>query len=524
MNKTTTLSSLLILALALSACGAAIPLAATVTAGIGNVANDESSASTAAAQTTTESNSASQATNGLSYPIVDTGQTGCYSSSGQNTPCPEAGEADYGQDAQYSGNQPSYRDNGDGTVSDLVTGLMWQQDAGDKLTFEQAVDGADSFNLAGYDDWRLPTIKELFSLINFDGTDVSCPSNMDCSDGQPFIDTDYFAFEYGDESSGERLIDSQFASSTVYTSTTMNGAHTMFGVNLADGRIKGYGTAPMRGQSEDKGFFVLYVRGSADYGVNDFSDNGNGTITDAATGLTWMQDDSGYGMDWNEALNYCESMTLAGNDDWRLPDIKELQSIVDYSRAPDTTNSAAIDPMFEATQITNEAGQADYGTYWGSTTHINLLSGGGSADYIAFGRAMGYMNGSWMDVHGAGAQRSDPKTGDASDYPTGHGPQGDAVRISNYVRCVTGGVSDEVFTGGEADGVQGSGLPGGGGQGAPSGGSDQGPPSGSGSDQGPPDGGLPGGGPPNDGGGGLPGGGPPNGGGGGTPPGGGGGG
>jgi hypothetical protein len=41
-----------------------------------------------------------------------------------------------------------------------------------------------------------------------------------------------------------------------------------------------------------------------------------------------------------------------------------------------------------------------------------------------------------MDVHGAGAQRSDPKTGDASDYPQGHGPQGDVIRINNYVRCV----------------------------------------------------------------------------------------
>ena len=48
---------------------------------------------------------------------------------------------------------------------------------------------------------------------------------------------------------------------------------------------------------------------------------------------------------------------------------------------------------------------------------------------------MGYMF-NWLDVHGAGAQRSDPKIGDPSDYPTGHGPQGDAIRIFNYIRCV----------------------------------------------------------------------------------------
>jgi len=45
-------------------------------------------------------------------------------------------------------------------------------------------------------------------------------------------------------------------------------------------------------------------------------------------------------------------------------------------------------------------------------------------------------NGNWLDVHGAGAQRSDPKLGDPNDYPYGHGPQGDDVRIYNYVRAV----------------------------------------------------------------------------------------
>ncbi|MFA6294459.1 MAG: hypothetical protein WC637_21895, partial [Victivallales bacterium] len=45
----------------------------------------------------------------------------------------------------------------------------------------------------------------------------------------------------------------------------------------------------------------------------------------------------------------------------------------------------------------------------------------------------------FTDVHGAGAQRSDPKTGDPSLFPHGRGPQGDVVRINNFVRCVRGG-------------------------------------------------------------------------------------
>ena len=51
------------------------------------------------------------------------------------------------------------------------------------------------------------------------------------------------------------------------------------------------------------------------------------------------------------------------------------------------------------------------------------------------------MNGQWLDVHGAGCQRSDPKQGDPAAWPTGHGPQGDAIRIYNQVRCVRGGAT-----------------------------------------------------------------------------------
>ena len=377
-----------------------------------------------------------------SFSVVDTGQDICYDDSGA-IPCPESGESFYGQDAQHTGNAPRYTNNGNGTITDKVTGLMWQKspdtdgdgdiDANDKLTYDEAVAGAGMLGLGGYKDWRLPTIKELYSLIEFSGIDHSGYEGTDTSGLTPFIDTVYFDFAYGDTSAGERIIDAQYASATKYVSTTMNGNETMFGVNFADGRIKGYPT-------EHKSFFVLYVRGNTGYGQNDFTDNGDGTISDNATGLMWAQNDSAVGLNWKGALAWVQMKNLEnylGYNDWRLPTAKELQSIVDYSRSPDTTGSAAIDPLFNATSIINEAGQTDYPFYWSSTTHANwsAVSGGFSA-YLAFGRALGYMNGSWKDVHGAGAQRSDPKAGDPDDYPTGHGPQGDAIRIYNYVRLV----------------------------------------------------------------------------------------
>lgn len=399
--------------------------------------------------TVTPTATATPSSNTLNYPVVDTNQSGCYNDSGEIS-CPQPGESFYGQDGQLARNVPDYTDNGDGTVTDNVTGLMWQKspdtdgdgdiDVQDKMTYDEAATGAGSFQLGGYNDWRLPTIKELYSLIDFSGLDPSGYEGTDTSGLVPFIDTTYFDFAYGDTSAGERIIDAQFASSNLYISNTGNdGGRTLFGVNFADGRIKGYGLSLF---GSDKTFYVLYVRGNSSYGLNEFIDNGDGTISDAATGLMWSQNDSAVALNWEEALAWVAQKNeenYLGYNDWRLPNVKELQSIVDYSRSPDTSSSAAIDPLFNCSTIINEAGNLDYGFYWSSTTHLNWTqTPAGAGAYVSFGRALGYMNGSWSDVHGAGAQRSDPKAGDPADYPYGHGPQGDAIRIYNVLRFVRG--------------------------------------------------------------------------------------
>jgi hypothetical protein len=213
---------------------------------------------------------------------------------------------------------------------------------------------------------------------------------------------------------------------------------------FADGRIKGYprDTGPSGPFTE----FCRYVRGNPGYGRNNFTDHGDGTVTDQATWLMWTRDDSAAGLNWSNALAWAEAKNAAhhlGYRDWRLPDAKELQSLVDYTRSPATTASAAMDPVFRSTAIVNEAGQLDWPAYWTSTTHEDANRSGAWGAYVCFGRAMGYMNSAWLDVHGAGAQRSDPKTGSAADYPTGHGPQGDSVRVTNFVRLVRTTAPDE---------------------------------------------------------------------------------
>jgi hypothetical protein len=94
-----------------------------------------------------------------------------------------------------------------------------------------------------------------------------------------------------------------------------------------------------------------------------FMDNDNGTVSDTSTGLIWQQDTARDGqgnydpMTWEEALAYCESRTLGGHTDWRLPTIKELLSLVDYTRY----NPAMINTTYFLNTVSSY--------YWSSTTY-----------------------------------------------------------------------------------------------------------------------------------------------------------
>ena len=110
-----------------------------------------------------------------------------------------------------------------------------------------------------------------------------------------------------------------------------------------------------------------------------FKDNGGGTITDMASGLMWVKEPGAIGgnfgsagspakMTWNNAIDECPALTYAGHSDWRLPNIKELASIIDHGKS-----SPSIDTVFfPSTQTTK---------YWSSTT-LNSFSG--VKWYVAF--------------------------------------------------------------------------------------------------------------------------------------------
>jgi len=346
------------------------------------------------------------------WTVVGTGQSSCYDNSDEIT-CPAEGEAFHGQDRQYDSASLAYQDNGDGTVTDLNTGLMWQQTpSSNSVAWQEAVDYCSTLSLAGYDDWRIPSLKELFAISDF-------------SQGWPYLDTAYF-----DLAGGTVSKDEQFWTSNFYVGTTHGGQASAFGVNHGTGHIKAYPS----GAGGPMGNYVRAVRGES-YGVNDFVDNGDGTVTDAATELMWQQADSGAGMNWEDALAYAEDLTLAGYDDWRLPSVKELQSIVDYTHSPNATDPADLGPAIDTDFFTTTALPAgttsydpDYGYFWSSTSaYFNPDDPGYYYGwYVAFGTAVDDMEFTGEDMHGAGAVRFDAKTEGATF----------TERIYNYVRAV----------------------------------------------------------------------------------------
>lgn len=252
----------------------------------------------------------------LAYKLPDTGQSQCYNQSGAAIACSAPGGAT-AQDGSYSMHPVSLTDNGNGTVTDNNTGLMWQQqDSVVKYNWYQASGTPDATSnpgglinvcgsaaTGGHTDWRLPTKRELLTIV-----DYSVPIPLPAAQA-PAINTVYFPNTQKEYywTATELVISVAYA---WYVSFTDGGDNSITKINS---------------------YPVRCVRG-ATLGVPAFVDHLNGTATDLSTGLMWMTDEIS-SMTWDSALAYCESAVFpiapVPYPDWRLPDIKELESLSD---------------------------------------------------------------------------------------------------------------------------------------------------------------------------------------------------
>ncbi|MGK5094645.1 DUF1566 domain-containing protein [Deltaproteobacteria bacterium TL4] len=101
-------------------------------------------------------------------------------------------------------------------------------------------------------------------------------------------------------------------------------------------------------------------------------------MQDQGTGLTWQKGDGG-DMDWESALSYCEGLSLEGYSDWRLPNIKELHSLVDYSTYNYSIQTTYFS-SFSSTYYWSSTTEADFDYYkWLVGFDYGVINGNGSS-------------------------------------------------------------------------------------------------------------------------------------------------
>lgn len=243
-------------------------------------------------------------------------------------------------------------DNADGTITDNMTGLMWNQDGngmGSAKILTDAIAYCSGLGTGGYNNWRVPNVRELRSLIDYEfGTGSFIKLN---SSGFSNVQNGYYWSST--TTSGNAWVDYMYNGRFVTYSTSMT--YFVLPVRSTSSVISVTGQTAINVTGDD---------GSTQYGVQApsirFRNNGDGTITDNQTGLTWLADANIFGsnVDWNTALTV-NGTSHAGYTDWRLPTINELESIMDYSQT-------AVNTWLTGQGFSNV--QPDY--YWSSTTDM----------------------------------------------------------------------------------------------------------------------------------------------------------
>jgi arylsulfatase A-like enzyme len=243
--------------------------------------------------------------------------------------------ATFGEDSDYTINAPSFTDNSNGTVTDNVTGLMWQKTDSGEMTWDNARKGATSLSLAGFTDWRLPTAQEAFSILNHERN--------------PALDPTYFVNNAGGTPGYWWTSDLFYGDNTKVWATNAGGG---IGPHPKTSTISAGGALRFHGR---------YVRGAKPTTGHNYLNNNDGTITDLDTSLMWSQVPAS-AMNWTSALTYAEGLTTGGFSDWRLPNVKELQSLEDIPRA--TASGTTTTPCLNRTLFPAATATA----YWSATS------------------------------------------------------------------------------------------------------------------------------------------------------------
>lgn len=282
---------------------------------------------------------------------------------------------------------PRFTDNGDGSVTDELTGLMWAQDnvnpgpapcsPGVTRNWFLSLDYVDCLNSnswLGHTDWRMPNIVELGSLVHY-GID---------GDHRPWWSSQGFTMTTNHrwwssttraDGLGAAVTMSAFISFSGLSKTAVSG--TAVWPVRGGGPFNGVARLPATGQETcwDESYAVVPCAGTgqdgdhragADWPSPRFEVSGD-CVTDRLTGLTWTRDANLFGArNWTNAVHDANGLSLCGFDDWRLPSAREAQTLSNFEKrsgsSPDSIRQWWLDQGFV---------NVTYEYFWSSTTHAS---------------------------------------------------------------------------------------------------------------------------------------------------------
>ena len=268
--------------------------------------------------------------------VVCTGQKTCFDNYDM-TSCPVSkGDQFFGQDAQYAEKGYCLKQIFDTTadlVTDRNTDLVWQRNLpspypgctgsdGLLCSYSEAASYCNNLNYAGKTDWRLPTPKELGTIIDYGATN-------------PALNSEKFPNTPG---------------SLFWTSEAYDG-EKQWAVDFLKGEITGK-------KISGSYAYVRCVRGESSLQDPLFTVSGTEEkiVKDSANNLTWTQS-FGNNSTWENALAYCKNLEeYAGLSDWRLPNINELKTLINYSKTTPASDFEGMTPS---------------ATFWSSTSYSN---------------------------------------------------------------------------------------------------------------------------------------------------------
>lgn len=281
---------------------------------------------------------------GISPPskVARTGQTTSYA----------AGD-DAAQARGVAWPSPRFVDNGDGTVSDMLTGLMWQKSPSSTMSWTSAITTSRSLTLASYTDWRLPNVIELESLVN---VEQAAPASWLSAQGFAGIQSSVYwtSTTFAQDSSRAWVVYMDYGGSVGRSSKVLS----KYSWAVRDGAA-GAVALPKSGQT------ISYTPGDDgdlqkghDWPSPRFTWTPNNGITDNLTGLMWEEVFSSSTKTWDQAVSSAISLGRGGYSDWRLPNRRELASLINYGQFIPAG-------WLSAQGFLNVA----YGTCWSSSTY-----------------------------------------------------------------------------------------------------------------------------------------------------------